>query len=265
MKFGAEEVYHCLEDCLNGKGDEFTYNIIYSAIETDTKNFLYRKRLINDTYLLDEDVKDVVQEVQMCVYQRMVKFVEESKDKTEKQRNSFLSSIINSRAHDFQRAKKIVATVRYDDPDQTMEIPSDANIEEEVLKKGEYYDTDDSPYVNVDRVCKINTGADKLIAYFYCKICHQVESQKKVQSASIKGKINDLKEKTLNCSFGKVRVKMDYVLDKRLPDKAWDGLDVKLKVTKNNKVVGETVFRLSEKQVSDGIRYIDKKLLEGLT
>lgn len=98
MRFGSQEIFDFIVDNLDLEDFEW-YNDLYEVIKEDTKQILPRYCKSIDKYLLDE----ITQEAALQVFKSLVRFVEQSADKTERQRNSWLKKVIYSKYCGFIR------------------------------------------------------------------------------------------------------------------------------------------------------------------
>lgn len=99
MRFGSQEIYDFIVYNLKHSKDFKWYNDLYEVIKEDTKQILPRYCKSIDKYLLDE----ITQEAALQVFKSLVRFVEQSADKTERQRNSWLKKVIYSKYCGFIR------------------------------------------------------------------------------------------------------------------------------------------------------------------
>lgn len=102
MRFGSQEIFDFIVDNLDSEDSKW-YNDLYEVIKEDTGQVLPQYCNFFDKYLLDE----ITQEAALQVFKSLVRFVEQSADMTERQRNSWLKKVISSKYRSFIRRNSL--------------------------------------------------------------------------------------------------------------------------------------------------------------
>lgn len=102
MRFGSQEIFDFIVDNLDSEGFEW-YSDLYEVIKEDTRQVLPQYCYHFDDDLLD----DITQDVALQVFKSLVRFVKQSADKTERQRNSWLKKVISSKYRSFIRRNSL--------------------------------------------------------------------------------------------------------------------------------------------------------------
>lgn len=251
MEFGKDSVYQFVkQNCMASQDPEW-YKHVYNVVKADTLSVLSAYRLQKD------DKDDIIQEVQLEVIKRLVKFVHDSENNTEAQRNAWLHTIINSKICDFFRKKYKRIEDSIEDlllnTKKHKEFASSNNIEERIKQ----LEVQSKLLEAIELVCNINTSPEKIISFLFSRVIGVLELSRK--NGSPLQVVQELNGKTLKGASELLKRKLQSVLTILIPDDVYKGLDDKIEQEYLINVCSRT-FMIDPRTIADSSNWIGKKI-----
>ena len=168
MKFGSEEVLHCIEELLQNPEDMGLQIRLYDAIKSAALPQLYGMTLPNDDY------EDVIQRVALNVFKHLGEFYLDyvQMGRSEAERNKWLWRIVRNTCLSYTRkgkAEKQYQIVSMESVGELDEMQAEYGSNDSVVKK--LADV-------LERVCKINTSVDKTFAFILLSMRREKKNSK---------------------------------------------------------------------------------------
>lgn len=242
MRFGSQEIFDFIVDNLDTEDFEW-YNDLYEVIKEDTKQILPQYCKSIDKYLLDE----ITQEAALQVFKSLVRFVEQSADKTERQRNSWLKSVIRSKLSDFFNGEE--NNISIEDTDINIE----AIISSENDAIASYDKKENKEIALIDSLkflFSLNTTPDKIMAFVFSKLIYTYGTGNVNGQAR---KVADVfAETSLPEMFQKMYAELKDILFFDIPDDVFCPLI--------NKINETDLFALTARQITLGSNWISGEM-----
>lgn len=257
MHFSSDEFYQKLKtEITNPQCDGSIYNVLYEVIKKDVSGYIYNK------IKREEDCKEVFQEIYFSVWRGLSDFVSKSEFLCEYQRKAWLNRIVKCRIADFYKQYYKYDSKKQDMGEKELEeelerqkcTPKDA-IENEVISK------EPNRYIleQLKKLFALNTSPEKIIAFVYTKII--------IPNETISG-FNGKPAATYAIVSGKslfyLRQDMNQHLKQMfrypIPEEIYQGLDMKLIKELDGKLVGDNLFSIDIKTITDGNNRIQKRM-----
>lgn len=255
MKFGTNEVFEYIKYNFENSPDEKLYNMIYDVVKADALTVL------SSYNFNDADKDDIIQEVQISVSNHLAKYIRDSVDKNEEERNAWLKMIIKCKIADFFRKRYRSAEDSLEDiiaDDRThMRYLSNDDIKEKYIREAE----EDELIRAIKRVCEINTSADKIIAFLLNKVIATLEMSR--MNGSPKEIAAALSGKTIFEASDYMKKKLQAVISINIPPDTYEALDRKVDAAMSSEDPRKRMFTITPRIISDSGNWIISKLQEG--
>lgn len=265
MRFGENDNFARLQRAAAGDENE------YAAVIGEVNEFCLRRlrakgcTCARRTEDLEPDLQDIVQEVQLAVFRGLVRFVRESAEKSERERDGWLNAIILNKINDMLRHK-----YRSEDCDQLADQPEDLDncIDENAARAMEGAEEHrlqhpgDLIYDSIRTVCSWRTAPEMAIAFFLNGVAYPAALHR--SSGSPRYVAAAFRDKTLDEALRLTRLCLIDTLRVDIPEDAFLPLLARLNEKENGRRVGERVFVLSEHAMSDSTSRLKDRLAEKL-
>lgn len=261
MRFGSQEIFDFIVDNLDLEDFEW-YNDLYEVIKEDTKQILPRYCKSIDKYLLDE----ITQEAALQVFKSLVRFVEQSAGKTERQRNSWLKKVIYSKYCGFIRKNglRIHEDNRKGNTQDQEHYEISSLDEENDIKLCAEASADDDPceiIVDVEDkrnavtnslkcLFSLNTTPDKIMAFVFSKLIYTYGTGN--VNGQAKKVADDFAETSLPEMFKKMYAELKDILSFNIPDDVFSPLI--------NKINETDLFALTARKITLGSNWISGEM-----
>lgn len=106
MEFGSEDTLSIINRYLE-TGDSAAYDALYTIIRRDTRLLLRRWQI------QPHDIEDIIQDIEISVFQHLVPFFLIALQNSVSQRNAWLKTIVNNRVFDFFRSERTRKAIAY--------------------------------------------------------------------------------------------------------------------------------------------------------
>lgn len=237
MKFGSEMMFQTIAANLHDSENYQWYEEMFRCISSDAT------MLLRKDHIAEEDIEDIVQEVQISVAKNLVPYVEQSVDKTEQQRNSWLKTIVKNKEMDFFRKSARTSTESMDAMET--DIPDTFNTTEKAMVRLELFEA-------IEKLSQINSAPDRLLAFLLNKIS-AISNEAKGGPKKIE---NEFYHKTLKEVYDEVKYQLFILLQGEISDDILKPLRDKVEPVAND------YFSLDARTITDSSSWITKKMKE---
>lgn len=254
ITFGSDEVLLLIEKNIIHDENAQWYAELYEIVTNQCKRILYRDYRFH-SILTESDMDDVAQIVNLKISQHLVDFYYRSKTATEAQRNAWFKTVVKHTAEDFIRKEKRIRIESIDPSRALRGFPSSSTDNPQAIAE-----VHSEIMVAVQRVCQLPASAQNIMAFLIGKISVAFASGR--TSVSAKEMIRQLKGKTLFDAFDSLKQLLCEFWEDDIPDCIFDGLVAKLNMPAGKGLVGDQVFDMSAKQISNAIEWFRRKMSE---
>lgn len=158
MNFGNQPTFDYVRNMISKPNSEVYYPYVYKIVRGDCACLLSRVNLPL------EDKEDIIQDVQLSLFPKLVWYVENFADSSEAQRNACLKTILNRRLNDFLARKyKHKGVTSYDVEDFPMEL---CGVQDTMLSS---MSNRDEVQQALRQVCSMDMPPQQTIAFLYAK------------------------------------------------------------------------------------------------
>ncbi len=243
MRFGSQEIFDFIVDNLEHSKDFKWYNDLYEVIKEDTRQVLPQY-----CYHFDEDLlDDITQDVALQVFKSLVRFVEQSADKTERQRNSWLKSVIRSKLSDFFNGEENNISIE----DTDFNIEAIFSSENDAIASHNKKENNEMALVNsLKFLFSLNTTPDKIMAFVFSKLIYTYSTGK--VNGQAKKVAKDFAETSLPEMFWEMYEELKDLLFFNIPDDVFCPLIKKIKKTDS--------FALTARKITLGSNWISDEM-----
>ena len=280
MRFASQEFFGKLKEAiLNDNGDDSIYTELYEVLLHDT-----RYRIIRNVGF--QEWEDVFQEVVWAVIRQLPRYLMNSENMHESQRQSWLNLIVDRKSaswlekiNEMNKQKKnkkkqddvkvskqqVGRALSFDmlqelnektkspiklahEPDSTKNpetLVLESEISDELLDK-------------LHELYSINTAPDKLIAFTYSKLIFPyMGDEVNGKPSKVQERLHGIKLYRLyECMIDDLRFAIDGVIPQEVFLPLREKLDM---IDADGRALGEHLFKLPARQISDGLHRIQKK------
>ncbi len=253
MKFGSKSYFDYMAANISIPESEYMYMDLCQVLRKDIFH------MIVSMGVRESERESVFEDVCTKVISSLVDFLQNSSEKTDAQRNSWLKKTVRCVIYDHFRRE-----CREYDVSSLEQIVTNGEMHIQYVSENSIEELEHAREVNSDLtdaiadVCALNTTPDKIIAFFlncYECICGSIR-----QNGSPKQICEEFNGKTLHEAAETMKKRMQDSVAFYIPAQAYRALDDKIaQAAENNE---NAYFSMSPKMISDATRWIHSKLAE---
>lgn len=255
MEFGTNKVFEYIKYNLVSSVDEEWYNRIYAVIKADTLMILSSYKLSRD------DKEDIIQVVQIAAVNGLAKYIRDSSDYSETQRNAWLKQIVKRKIADFFRRKYRKLEDSAEDVISNEKMYMRFFSKDEIEEKYRNEEIETKLIHAIKCICEINTSAEKIIAFLLNKVIGSLEMSR--MNGSPKGVVDTLSGKTVLEASKYMKEQLQYMISINIPPQVYEGLDKKVDLVMKNEDYSKRMFTITPRIITDSSNWITSKLKEG--
>ena len=240
MNFGTQSVFDYVREMIADPNSAEDYPVLYFVIRKDCQE------LLRGTHLPREDMEDIIQEVQLCVYAGLAHYVEVYASKAPAQRNAYLKTIVLRRRDDLLRScykRKHVSS--YDVEDFPIEL---CGVQDDMFDRL----SDRNELMKTLRViCSVDLPAEHIIAYLLgrCTVTTGKNSKPALVAQQLTGMTL---HEAARYTFVRLREECPFPIDRAV----FAPLLEKLAEPTAQGTYGDNIFLLSPRKISNANSYI---------
>lgn len=253
MEFAKDDFYNHLKNEVNNSEGDGTIFFELDKVLKKSIYFLISKKVP------ESNRDDVYQNVFFAVWRSLPSYLQNFDNSTEAQRAAWLYEITRHKIADFYE-REYKKTRRTSSIEAIMEecqsdFADSVNIEEIVLNRDINYMLQEA----LLHIFSLNTSPEKIIGFVYAKIILFLDSSR-IQNGKPSEVYEILSGKSLFEIRNNIKYELEEALGKKVPESIFLEFDKKLLIEKEDGLVGERLFSISVKTITDGTNRIQKKI-----